>query len=307
MAQGFHPELTGRENIYLNGSILGLGRSEINRQFDAIVNFSGVEVFLDTPLKHYSSGMQLRLAFAVASHLEPEILVIDEVLAVGDSTFQKKCIDKMTEVSKSGRTILFVSHNIQAVKNLCSKGLLLNNGVISFSGPIDSVIDKYINHKEVQIGKSSVDLKNLERHECLRNLEFDTVFSDHWAHHPQSPLEFSIKLKSRIADQYKDLLFGINIMDRNEECIYHLSNIFINFDIPIHQDNFLYKFSIPQSGLKPGIYTVRFFVRANEEVQDWTKDGIGLEVLEGNIYGFNNSKMISGKVQPNFNFRIDEE
>lgn len=126
---GFHPELTGRENIYLNGSILGLKKAEINRQLDAIIGFSGVEKFIDTPLKHYSSGMQLRLAFSVAAHLEPEILLIDEVLAVGDLEFQKKCIGKMEEVSqKDGRTILFVSHDLGAVSTLTNKCLLIDNG-----------------------------------------------------------------------------------------------------------------------------------------------------------------------------------
>jgi len=140
---GFHSELTGRENIYLNGSILGLKRSEINKQFDAIVDFSSVEKFLDTPLKHYSSGMQLRLAFAVAAHLEPEILIIDEVLAVGDAEFQKKCMGKMDEVSKSGRTILFVSHNMGTVLQLCKKSILLNNGSIEEMDSSAVVIEKY--------------------------------------------------------------------------------------------------------------------------------------------------------------------
>jgi len=140
---GFHPELTGRENIYLNGSILGLTRQEINRQFDAIVDFSGVESFLETPLKHYSSGMQLRLAFAVAAHLEPEILVIDEVLTVGDAEFQKKCFGKMSEVSQSGRTILFVSHNITAIRSLCPRAILLSAGQLIVDHHTDAVISDY--------------------------------------------------------------------------------------------------------------------------------------------------------------------
>jgi lipopolysaccharide transport system ATP-binding protein len=140
---GFHPELTGRENIYLNGSILGMKRKEIGMKFDEIVDFSGVEKFLDTPLKRYSSGMQLRLAFAVAAFLEPEILVIDEVLAVGDMEFQKKCLRQMETVSKSGRTILFVSHNMAAVKRLCSKGVLLREGKVDYIGTVNSAIDKY--------------------------------------------------------------------------------------------------------------------------------------------------------------------
>ncbi|MBK7653257.1 MAG: ABC transporter ATP-binding protein [Flammeovirgaceae bacterium] len=140
---GFHPELSGRENIYLNGSILGMKRKEIEARFDEIVDFAGTEKFLDTPLKHYSSGMQLRLAFAVAAFLEPEILVIDEVLAVGDAEFQKKCLRKMEDVSSSGRTILFVSHNMAALESLCSKALLLNEGKIVISGTTQHVIDAY--------------------------------------------------------------------------------------------------------------------------------------------------------------------
>jgi len=141
---GFHPELTGRENVYLNGSILGLKKSEIEKHFDAIVDFSGIEQFIDTPLKHYSSGMQLRLAFAVAAHLEPEILIIDEVLAVGDAEFQKKCIGKMEDVSKSGRTILFVSHNMAAIESLCNKGILLSKGKLIDQGPCREITNKYI-------------------------------------------------------------------------------------------------------------------------------------------------------------------
>jgi ABC-type polysaccharide/polyol phosphate transport system ATPase subunit len=142
---GFHPELTGKENIFLNGSIIGMKRNEIIKKFDEIIDFSGVEMFLDTPLKHYSSGMQLRLAFAVAAFLEPEILVIDEVLAVGDSEFQKKCIGKMDEVSKSGRTILFVSHNLGAVKTLCTKAVFLHEGTIAEYGNCEDVINRYMN------------------------------------------------------------------------------------------------------------------------------------------------------------------
>lgn len=140
---GFHPELTGRENVYMNGSILGMRRHEINKHFDDIVEFSGVAQFLDTPLKRYSSGMQLRLAFAVAAHLEPEILVIDEVLAVGDAEFQKKCLGKMDEVSKSGRTVLFVSHNMTAVQTLCPKSLMLVNGTTSGVRATSEIINEY--------------------------------------------------------------------------------------------------------------------------------------------------------------------
>lgn len=143
---GFHPELTGRENIFLNGAILGMTRAEIRRKFDEIVDFSGVEKFLDTPVKRYSSGMYVRLAFAVAAHLEPEILIIDEVLAVGDQEFQKKCLGKMRDVAASeGRTVLFVSHNLAAVRQLCSRCLLLNAGRIEALGPVTSTLLAYTN------------------------------------------------------------------------------------------------------------------------------------------------------------------
>lgn len=144
---GFHPELTGRENIFFNGSLLGMKRREIERKFDEIIDFSGVEKFLDTPLKHYSSGMQLRLAFSVAAFLEPEILVIDEVLAVGDAEFQKKCLGKMENVTKGGKTILFVSHNIQALSILCKTGIYLKNGIVEARSGIDNTINCYLGER----------------------------------------------------------------------------------------------------------------------------------------------------------------
>jgi len=140
---GFHPELTGRENIFLNGAILGMRRSEIERQFDEIVAFAEVEKFIDTPVKHYSSGMYLRLAFAVAAHMDPEILMVDEVLAVGDAAFQKKCTGKMGEIANQGRTVFFVSHNLAAVRELCTSSLVLSNGQLDFQGPVNEGIARY--------------------------------------------------------------------------------------------------------------------------------------------------------------------
>jgi lipopolysaccharide transport system ATP-binding protein len=149
---GFHPELTGRENVYFNGSILGLRKVEIDRKFDEIVDFSGVERFIDTPLKNYSSGMQLRLAFAVAAHLEPEILIVDEVLAVGDAEFQKKCLGKMDEVSRSGRTVIFVSHNMGLIQQLCEKSIWLEKGQIREIGQTHTVIQNYLHTGSKTIG-----------------------------------------------------------------------------------------------------------------------------------------------------------
>src|SRR5213080_2991447 len=141
---GFHPELTGRENTFLSGAILGMSKAEIARKFDEIVAFAELEKFIDTPVKHYSSGMYVRLAFAVAAHLEPEILLVDEVLAVGDINFQKKCLGKMGDVAHEGRTVLFVSHDMGAVKSLCGRALLIANGLLSLNGPVDKVIEKYL-------------------------------------------------------------------------------------------------------------------------------------------------------------------
>lgn len=161
---GFHPELTGRENIYLNGAILGMTRVEIKKKFDEIVDFAGVEKFLDTPVKRYSSGMYVRLAFAVAAHLEPEILVVDEVLAVGDAEFQKKCLGKMEDVSKNeGRTVLFVSHNLTAISQLTNSGLFLSNGKLLYIGDTEQAIDSYLNGSNVFQDTSYYDTSKLVR------------------------------------------------------------------------------------------------------------------------------------------------
>lgn len=147
---GFHPELSGRENIFLNGAILGMSRSEIGRRFDEIVSFSEIERFLDTPVKRYSSGMYMRLAFAVAAHLDPEVLIIDEVLAVGDAAFQQKCIGRMGDVARQGRTVLFVSHNLTAVARLCTSGIMLSGGRLVAQGPVDDVLTKYASLTSLQ-------------------------------------------------------------------------------------------------------------------------------------------------------------
>lgn len=158
---GFHPELTGRENIYMNGAIMGMTKAEIARKLDEIVDFAGVEMYLDTPSKRYSSGMTVRLGFAIAAHLEPEILVVDEVLAVGDAEFQKKAIGKMQDVSKGeGRTVLFVSHNMSAVERLCQRGIILRNGGLFYDGTIEKAIEHYIDE---QIDRSNTPISELDR------------------------------------------------------------------------------------------------------------------------------------------------
>ncbi len=169
---GFHPELTGRENTYLNGAILGMKRSEIDRKFDEIVSFAEVERFIDTPVKHYSSGMYLRLAFAVAAHLEPEILLVDEVLAVGDAAFQRKCTGKMGDVARQGRTVLFVSHNMAALRQLCTSAILLTSGSVAEQGDADSIIRKYL---AITMSTDSVDLRKVTDREGRGEMRFVVI------------------------------------------------------------------------------------------------------------------------------------
>ena len=220
---GFHPEMTGRENIYLNGAILGMRKKEITRKLEEIIDFSGVERYIDTPVKRYSSGMYVRLAFAVAAYLESEILIVDEVLAVGDAEFQKKCLGKMNAVSKGeGRTVLFVSHNLAAVKSLCSKGLLLQNGEITFNGETENVINKYL-ALETNYTTYLNDFNNLNtNNEILELLEFGFLKNE------RRTLEGAVKncdkielfFKFNIKQLYDDLNFGVAVYDLNEQLIF---------------------------------------------------------------------------------------
>lgn len=167
---GFHPELTGRENIYLNGAILGMSRNEISDKFNEIVEFAEIEKFIDTPVKRYSSGMYVRLAFSVAAHLDPDILIVDEVLAVGDSAFQKKCLGKMESVVKKDRTVIFVSHNLQAVSQLCTRAILLQDGKLIYDSTPDDVIEKYLKYSEIKLGD------NNQIDDLINNLPPDNTF-----------------------------------------------------------------------------------------------------------------------------------
>jgi lipopolysaccharide transport system ATP-binding protein len=194
---GFHPEMTGRENIFLNGSILGMKRVEIEEKFDAIVKFSEIEKFLDTPVKRYSSGMYVRLAFAVAAHLEPEILVVDEVLAVGDAAFQKKCLGKMGEVAQEGRTVLFVSHNMTAIKALCERCILLEEGRIRFDGEASGAVDQYLNKLSIETGEVPLSDKRRDQPVSLRAKILD------------------LKIKSEKSDVFNNL-------DSTKSCEIHL-------------------------------------------------------------------------------------
>jgi len=185
---GFHPELTGRENIFLNGAIMGMSRAEIKRKFNEIVDFSGVEKFLDTPVKRYSSGMYVRLAFSVAAHLEPEILVVDEVLAVGDAEFQKKCLGKMQDVSDAeGRTVLFVSHNLMALSSLCNKGIYLKQGQMQLQGNIEEVLSRYMKEGAEN---HLTEWKGEEGDEQVKIYRRSSFFSILICHHLPDPFSF---------------------------------------------------------------------------------------------------------------------
>lgn len=205
---GFHPELSGRENIYLNGSILGMKKREIDAQFDAIVYFAEVEKFLDTPVKRYSSGMYVRLAFAVAAHLEPEILIVDEVLAVGDAEFQKKCLGKMKDVAAGGdRTILFVSHNLAAVRSLCSSAILLSGGKSDCIGPVEDVLEMYLS--KIGQGASSVWCRTNSLKE--KDLAFETITAQIVGSQPKIELKLDVSLSSKYI--FRPAFIAVDICD----------------------------------------------------------------------------------------------
>lgn len=207
---GFHPELSGRENIFLNGTILGMTRKEVKEKFDEIVSFSGVEKFIDTAVKHYSSGMYVRLAFAVAAHLDPEILIIDEVLAVGDAEFQKKCLGKMKEVAHTGRTVLFVSHNLTAISSLCNKGIVLNQGQLTFAGSATEAINSYYG-----MVNKNFHLKNSKKfeNETISVINFEIKPLSGNVISVASGFSFDLEFENKLADATIDTTFELLNLD----------------------------------------------------------------------------------------------
>jgi lipopolysaccharide transport system ATP-binding protein len=250
---GFHPELTGRENIYLNGAILGMRKREIDRKLDEIIDFSGVERYIDTPVKRYSSGMYVRMAFAVAANLESEILIVDEVLAVGDAEFQKKCLGKMSEVSKGeGRTVLFVSHNIGAIKALCNEAILLKNGRLEMVGATGTVIDGYLSVGKIEKvdvytnenPKPDSDILEIKIIDVNGNICRNFAFEE----------EIEITFKLKIANKHINSMFGIRVKDQLERNIF-TSEISIK---DFHDGNEILGLSIkiPRKFLVPNKYTL---------------------------------------------------
>lgn len=204
---GFHPELTGRENVFLNGAILGMTRAEIRKKFDEIVAFADVEKFLDTPVKRYSSGMYVRLAFAVAAHLEPEILVVDEVLAVGDSQFQKKCLGKMHDVAGEGRTVLFVSHNMNAVRQLCSRAILMRNGTVALDADVESAIEQYLSSGE-QALSGTWRRSHGDAHGPLKIMEVECGLR------PENPRILDVTVRAESTSRHRNAFLALDIRDK---------------------------------------------------------------------------------------------
>lgn len=308
---GFHPELTGRENIFLNGAILGMSRAEIKRKFDEIVDFAEVERFLDTPVKRYSSGMYVRLAFAVAAHLEPEILIVDEVLAVGDAQFQKKCLGKMEDVSKNeGRTIIFVSHDLAAVSNLCDIGIVMANGKIQYNGQIKSAIDNYIqidnSNCEFYLGdrkdrKGTGDLKIMEIE--LKNEAKEKVIA------LQTGGNYFIQFHYKnFSDRtLKNVMIAIAFENKLGKKVSHLNNEITNqiFEKILPNSNGSFILNIDRFPFVVGVYNLIVYVEINGIVADWIKNAAIIEVENGDFY--NTGKMIpssEGDFVFDYNFSI---
>ncbi|MBE0654344.1 MAG: ABC transporter ATP-binding protein, partial [Bacteroidales bacterium] len=288
---GFHPELTGRENIFLNGAILGMKKVEIKRKFDEIVAFAEIEKFLDTPVKHYSSGMYVRLAFAVAAHMEPEILLIDEVLAVGDLAFQKKCLGKMGQVAGEGRTVLFVSHDMVAMRSLCKDVFLIESGKIIASGKADDVINKYIT------SANSKDEKDYVIHTETRNREGNgkVVFQEWW-------IEDTVFGKSRKARTCHECTFKINYESKSDgplqnvsvtltvnnsygQPVFSTATYFIDSDFRSIPKNGEFSCHLNDLPLNPGTYILHLYCRVQNDVAERITNAGSFEVTTEDVYG----------------------
>jgi lipopolysaccharide transport system ATP-binding protein len=285
---GFHLELTGRENIYLNGAILGMSRAEINRRFDEIVDFAEVEKFIDTPVKHYSSGMGLRLGFAVAAHLEPEILVVDEVLAVGDTAFQRKCVGKMGQVAGEGRTVLFVSHNMAAVNNLCTRAVLLNSGQIDTIGAVDEVINDYIQSSTQGLENAVYDL---ERGEGNNSLRFSRIALLDRHNQPVysigmgDPLQILLSYSSGDDTLLRNVVFSIRVEDLLGQRLLTFSNEFTTGGFDNLPSTGTIKCFVPSMPLVPGNYRIFLWAGVAKSEADRIENAASFSVYETNVLG----------------------
>jgi len=285
---GFHQELTGRENVFLNGAILGMSRREVRSKFDQIVDFAGVERFLDTPVKRYSSGMYVRLAFSVAAHLEPEIMIVDEVLAVGDAGFQKKCMGKMQSVANEGRTVLFVSHQMSAIEKLCQRALIMDAGRIVYDGSVDSAVQKYLEGTTIP---TYSDLKTRTDRKGVGGIRFERVSFLNAAKQEHSQFSsangFYVRIEYRLKEQgviLRGARFSVSIKNRGNVLILLSSELTTVDEIVIKQSGFVEVF-VPRLPLTPQHYSVDVFCEAANEIQDWIEDAAEFEVTSGDFYG----------------------
>jgi len=300
---GFHPELSGRENVFLNGAILGMSRAEIKKKFDEIVDFSDVEKFLDTPVKRYSSGMYVRLAFAVAAHLEPEILVVDEVLAVGDSEFQKKCLGKMKDVSDNGgRTVLFVSHNMTAIKNLCTQAILLNKGQIKGMGPVEDVINQYLSEGSIH-GMSQLfedpDTAPGNERVRVRRIAVSPLLQD--PSDPitvDTPIDIEFEFWNYVTDKEINLSMVLNTIA--DECVFNVGTE------PKYLSRGLHKgvCRIPGNLLNDGMYKISMMIVGERSYSLYYHvDAVNFEVNENRRVSGWHGKWI-GFVRPKLDFQL---
>ena len=285
---GFHPELTGRENIYINGAILGMTRREVSTKFDEIVDFAGVSDFIDTPIKRYSSGMTVRLGFAVAAHLDPDILIVDEVLAVGDLRFQNRCIQQMRKIAHSGKTVLFVSHQMQTVESLCESTFLLGEGKIIDFGKTNKIISKY---RELARSSNSVSLENLPREGSGRCKFIGFEIQDERNQTTNSVIsgkKFNIKLTfQRCQSQKQPMSLSLGISTDNQVRLAHLCMKTFGLTIPSEEsDLFHINLNLEKVELNEGKYLVTIFLDDESgEIIDWVTDAFEINVVQSDFYG----------------------
>lgn len=291
---GFHPELTGRENIYLNGTILGMRKKELDKSFDQIVAFSGVEKHLDVPVKRYSSGMRVRLAFSVAAHLNPEILIVDEVLAVGDSEFQAKCLEKMNEVSQSGRTILFVSHNLAAVESLCSKAIFLSQGQIVGEGPTDEIIKQYLTSiVESDDGPSCPGVYERPKNDpgIIQRVQF-TDSTETTVDHLKTGDSCSIHIDLEEVPDYSKVAIGVHVKNDRMQRVTSFHTSYHQCPQLISQSGRLsLRFHCDSLPLTPGDYHFEIAVAIDGKLQDRVESVFRLRVTSSDF-------LTTGKVPP---------
>lgn len=290
---GFHPELTGRENIFLNGAIIGMRREEVSRKMDSIVSFSGLEDFLDTPVKHYSSGMYVRLAFSVASHLEPDILLIDEVLAVGDQEFRKKCMEKLLDVSGQGRTIIMVSHQMSYVKELCQTGVFLQGGEIGYKGTIDDTINEYLNHFSETRRTGVAQRKDRRGTGIVQLIAFDVLDKDQTPMHtiPSGhPATIRLQLKKNSTDAF-NVVIQLEFIDVYGQLCFVANNSISNQSIPKLHEQETVECVIPKFPLNTGMYFINVGIYVTNQLADEILSVISLEVEPGMFYN-------TGKLPP---------